>query len=84
MSEVLTYIDANLGRIRDELYDFLRIPSISAKAEHDADTRRSAEWLADRLRAAGLDVQIEETPGHPVVLGEWRGAGEDRSEEHTS
>jgi acetylornithine deacetylase/succinyl-diaminopimelate desuccinylase-like protein len=77
MSEVLTYIDANLGRIRDELYDFLRIPSISAKAEHDADTRRSAEWLADRLRAAGLDVQIEETPGHPVVLGEWRGAGED-------
>ncbi len=76
MSEVLTFIESNLDRFRAELYEFLRIPSISAKTEHVEDTRRSAQWLADRMRDAGLEVEIIETPGHPVVLGEWRGAGE--------
>lgn len=75
MSDVHQYIDANQSRFRDELFDFLRIPSVSARSEHRPDMRRAAEWLADRMREAGLDVSIEETPGHPVVLGEWRGAG---------
>jgi len=77
MSDVLSYVDANLGRFRAEMYDFLRIPSISAKAEHNGDMRRAAEWLADRLKDAGLEPSIHDTPGHPVVLGEWRGAGAD-------
>jgi len=77
MSDVLKYVDDNLGRFRAELYDFLRIPSVSAKADHNAETRRAAEWLADRIREAGLEASIHETPGHPVVLGEWRGAGKD-------
>jgi len=77
MSDVLKFVDENLGRFRAEMYDFLRIPSISARAEHDGDMRRAAEWLSDRLRDAGLEPSIHETPGHPVVLGEWRGAGPD-------
>jgi acetylornithine deacetylase/succinyl-diaminopimelate desuccinylase-like protein len=77
MSEILTYIDQNRARFRTEMYDFLRIPSVSAKSEHDRDTRRAAEWLAERLRDAGLEAGIHDTPGHPVVLGEWRGAGQD-------
>ena len=77
MSDVLSFIDENLGRFRAELYDFLRIPSISAKSEHEGDMRRAAQWLADRLGDAGLEPSIHETPGHPVVLGEWRGAGAD-------
>ena len=77
MSDVLNFVDANLARFRAEMYDFLRIPSVSAKSEHDGDTRRAAEWLADRLKDAGLEPSIHETPGHPVVLGEWRGAGAD-------
>lgn len=75
MSDVRQYIDDNLNRFREELFDFLRIPSVSARSEHRPDMRRAAEWLADRMRDAGLEVSIEETPGHPVVLGEWRGAG---------
>jgi acetylornithine deacetylase/succinyl-diaminopimelate desuccinylase-like protein len=39
--------------------------------------KRAAEWLADKLRDAGLEPSIHPTPGHPVVLGEWRGAGTD-------
>jgi acetylornithine deacetylase/succinyl-diaminopimelate desuccinylase-like protein len=60
---------------RDQLFDFLRIPSVSARSEHNADTRRAAEWLASAMRTAGLSADIMETPGHPIVLGEWRGAG---------
>ena len=74
MSDVLNFVDQNLGRFRAEMYDFLRIPSISAKSEHNGDMKRAAEWLMDRLREAGLEPSLHETPGHPVVLGEWRGA----------
>ena len=77
MSDALRFIDDNLGRFRSELYDFLRIPSISAKSEHDADTRATAEWFHDKLIAAGLTSEIIDTHGHPIVLGEWRGAGPD-------
>ena len=75
MSDVLTFIEDNLGRYREELYDFLRIPSISAKSEYDDETTRSARWLAERMKEAGLDAEVMATEGHPVVLGEWRGAG---------
>ena len=75
MSDIHAYIDAHLGRFREELFEFLRIPSISARREYAPEVRRAAAWLAGKLKEAGLDVAIEETPGHPVVLGEWRGAG---------
>jgi acetylornithine deacetylase/succinyl-diaminopimelate desuccinylase-like protein len=75
--DALTYIEQHLDRFRSELYDFLRIPSVSAKAEHDDDTRGAAVWLADRLADAGLQAEVVDTAGHPIVLGEWRGAGPD-------
>ena len=62
------------ARHLDELFAFLRIPSVSARSEHNGDTKRCAEWLADAGRAAGLTAEVHETKGHPVVLGEWRGA----------
>ena len=62
-------------RIRSELDDFLRIPSVSARSEHAGDMRRCADWLADRIRAAGMAANVHQTPGHPIVVGEWRGAG---------
>lgn len=65
---------ANQSRIRDELFDLLRIPSVSARSEHDADTRRAADWVAASLSSAGLRATIHQTPGHPIVIGEWRGA----------
>ena len=77
MSDVLGFVQDNLDRFRAELYDWLRIPSVSAKSEHDADTRAAADWLAAKLTEAGLASEIVETPGHPIVLGEWRGAGPD-------
>jgi acetylornithine deacetylase/succinyl-diaminopimelate desuccinylase-like protein len=71
------FFSANRERIRDELHDFLRIPSVSARSEHNADTARAADWLARALQTIGLDASIHPTEGHPVVLGEWRKAGAD-------
>jgi acetylornithine deacetylase/succinyl-diaminopimelate desuccinylase-like protein len=71
------HLRQNRDRALDELKAWLRIPSVSAKSEHRADTARAADWLAERMRAAGLTtVEVIPTAGHPVVLGEWRGAGE--------
>ncbi len=75
MAEISSFLRASLPRFRAELDDFLRIPSVSAKRAHDGDTRHAATWLAERLREAGLQAEIAETDGHPIVLGEWRGAG---------
>jgi acetylornithine deacetylase/succinyl-diaminopimelate desuccinylase-like protein len=75
MSEALAFATREKSRFKNELFDFLRIPSVSAKSEHDRDTRAAAAWLAERMKAAGLKVEVLETPKHPVVLGEWRNAG---------
>jgi acetylornithine deacetylase/succinyl-diaminopimelate desuccinylase-like protein len=68
------YLTEHDGRIHSELYEFLRIPSVSARSEHDGDTARAAEWVATSLRAAGLSATVHPTAGHPVVIGEWRNA----------
>jgi acetylornithine deacetylase/succinyl-diaminopimelate desuccinylase-like protein len=77
MTDAIAYATREKTRFKDELFDFLRIPSVSAKSDHDKDTRRAATWLAERMKAAGLKVEVLETPRHPVVLGEWRNAGKD-------
>lgn len=68
---------ANDVRIRTELFDLLRIPSVSARSEHNADTARAAQWVADNMSNAGLRATVHPTAGHPIVVGEWRGAGAD-------
>lgn len=72
MTEPLNYVDTNLDRFIEELKDFLRIPSISADPAYNADTRRAAEHVAGEARGIGLEnVQIFDTPGHPVVYADW-------------
>ena len=69
-----SYFAANQSRARDELFDLLRIPSVSARSEHNADTARAADWVAAALRKIGLVATIHPTKGHPIVVGEWRKA----------
>jgi acetylornithine deacetylase/succinyl-diaminopimelate desuccinylase-like protein len=73
-SDLDTYLDAHNGRFHDELFDLLRIPSVSARSEHATDVRRAAEWMRDSLARIGFEASVNETDGHPVVLGEWRKA----------
>ncbi|HEY2376547.1 MAG TPA: dipeptidase [Gemmatimonadaceae bacterium] len=71
------FFTKNEARIRNELFELLRIPSVSARSEHNEDTARAAEWVARSMRDAGLKAAVHPTAGHPVVVGEWRGAGPD-------
>ncbi|MFN4914832.1 MAG: dipeptidase [Sphingomonadales bacterium] len=65
------YIEQNKDRFLQELFDLLRIPSISADSTFAGDVRQCAESVAAHLRNAGADnVSIEETAGHPIVYGE--------------
>src|SRR5678809_1573588 len=75
MNNIVDFINVHRDRYVDELKQYLAIPSISALPEHAADTRRAAEWTADALRNAGMqNVRLMETPGNPVVYGDWLGA----------
>jgi acetylornithine deacetylase/succinyl-diaminopimelate desuccinylase-like protein len=72
----LSFVADNYPRFREELFAFLRIPSVSARSEHAADCRHAATWFADRVGAIGMKAEVLETGGHPAVIGEWRGARE--------
>jgi acetylornithine deacetylase/succinyl-diaminopimelate desuccinylase-like protein len=75
MDKVIDFINVNRERYLDELEALLAIPSISALPEHASDVRRCAEWCGEELRRVGLsNVRLIETPGQPVVYGDWTGA----------
>jgi acetylornithine deacetylase/succinyl-diaminopimelate desuccinylase-like protein len=75
MNQVIDFINVNRERYLDELKALLAIPSISALPEHKGDVRRCAEWCGDEMRRVGLqNVRLIETPGNPVVYGDWLGA----------
>lgn len=72
MNKVIDFINTNRDRYVSELKTYLAIPSISALPEHKDDVRRAAQWTAEELTRVGLEhVRLEETPGHPIVYGEW-------------
>jgi acetylornithine deacetylase/succinyl-diaminopimelate desuccinylase-like protein len=75
MNNVIDFINTHRDRYVDELKHYLAIPSISALPQHKADVRRTAEWSAEEMRRIGLqNVRLIETPGFPVVYGDWLGA----------
>jgi acetylornithine deacetylase/succinyl-diaminopimelate desuccinylase-like protein len=71
-SAVRTYIEQHRAAFLDDLADWLRIPSVSAQPDHAADVRRSADWLAAKLKETGFPVtEVWPTPGAPAVFAEW-------------
>jgi acetylornithine deacetylase/succinyl-diaminopimelate desuccinylase-like protein len=68
---VVEFIENHRTEYLEELKDFLRIPSISAKNEHKADIERAAKWIAEKLRDAGMEtVEVVQTKMHPIVYAE--------------
>ena len=71
MENLKTYIDTNKDRFISELFELIRIPSISSSTEHKADMQRCAEKWCEILLAAGADkAEIYPTNGNPVTYGE--------------
>jgi acetylornithine deacetylase/succinyl-diaminopimelate desuccinylase-like protein len=63
--------EANKDRFLQELLDLLRIPSVSAKSEHNGDMQACANAVATSLKDAGAQIAtMYETEGHPIVYGE--------------
>ncbi len=73
MSEpVNAFLDAHRDRFLDELFAFLRIPSISTDPEHKRDVDRAAAFVAESLEKAGMEnVEVIRTEGHPLVYADW-------------
>ena len=71
MEGVITYIANNKERFLNELFDLLRIPSISSIESHKPDMYKAAEMWKKLLLEAGVDkAEIFETPGNPITYGE--------------
>jgi acetylornithine deacetylase/succinyl-diaminopimelate desuccinylase-like protein len=63
-------IEESKDALLEELKEFLRMPSISAREDNTGNFQACAEWVEGRLRDAGADTRIMETDGHPVVYAE--------------
>lgn len=71
MNTLTAYLERNRERFLTELFEYLRIPSISSESERKPDMARCAEWLREALLKAGADrAEIFSTGGNPIVYGE--------------
>lgn len=71
MSKVKDYIETNKERFLEELFDLIRIPSVSSIKEHKDDMYKAAEYWKEAILKAGADMaKVMETNGNPVTYGE--------------
>ena len=71
MEKIRKYIEEHKDRFLEELFETIRIPSVSAKDEHKGDMLKMAEHLKKSLLDAGADkAEVYPTKGHPVLYGE--------------
>lgn len=78
LEAALDYARQKREQFLADLKSIIAIPSVSMQEEHKGDMQRAAEWLATKLRSLGMEnVQVLPTARHPVVFGEWLGAGQD-------
>jgi len=71
MEQVQQFLTDNGGRFVDELFQFLRIQSVSADSAFQPQMRQAAEFVRDQFARIGLETEIIETAGHPIVYASW-------------
>ncbi len=70
MQAVLDYLKKNQPRFIQELCDYVRFPSVSAKTEHKQDLAACAEWLLQQHIQAGLSARLFRTAGNPILVSQ--------------
>jgi len=71
MNSTQQYIAKNKERFLSELFDLIRIPSVSSQSKHKADMEKVAQHWKEILLSAGADrAEVMPTEGNPVVFGE--------------
>lgn len=69
-SDVVQYLNDSRDQALEELFQFLRIPSVSADSAFSDDMQNCAAFVRDAMQQAGLSAEIIPTDGHPIVYGE--------------
>jgi acetylornithine deacetylase/succinyl-diaminopimelate desuccinylase-like protein len=77
MQAVLKYLEENKPRFLDELFQYVRFPSVSAQPAHRGDLAACAAWLKGHCEWIGLETRLIPTPGNPVILAKT--PGQDRA-----
>jgi acetylornithine deacetylase/succinyl-diaminopimelate desuccinylase-like protein len=72
--DVLQRIEREKATYLAELKDYIRIESISTDPEYKPKVLACADWLLAKMKAAGLEAELIQTQGNPLVYGEWTGA----------
>jgi acetylornithine deacetylase/succinyl-diaminopimelate desuccinylase-like protein len=70
MSTLDQYLDQNAPRFEQELFELLRIPSVSAMSAHKSDIRNAAGWVLRQFQSLGFQSELIETEGHPIVYAQ--------------
>lgn len=71
MKDINNYVENNSDRFLEELFELIRIPSISSLPKHKPDMYSAANKWKEILLAAGADrAEVMETEGNPVTYGE--------------
>jgi acetylornithine deacetylase/succinyl-diaminopimelate desuccinylase-like protein len=74
----IAYLEEHDAEHLAQLDEFLRIESVSADPARAGEVRRAAEWIVAELTRLGVErASVHETSHHPIVTGEWTGAGSD-------
>jgi peptidase, M20/M25/M40 family len=71
MMTIKEYIKEHERRFLEELFALIRIPSISAKTEHKEDMQRCARYWQEHLQGLGVQAEVYQTAGNPIVYGEY-------------
>ncbi|NLS20972.1 M20/M25/M40 family metallo-hydrolase [Rhizobium sp. P40RR-XXII] len=77
LSPVLDRADQNLPSSLDNLFELLRIKSISTDPDYKVECRKAAEWLVAYLNSLGFTASVRDTPGHPMVVAHHDAGGAD-------
>jgi acetylornithine deacetylase/succinyl-diaminopimelate desuccinylase-like protein len=65
------YIDDNSKRFLSELFDLLKIQSVSSESDKKSEIARAAEFVKDQFEQLHVDkTEICETAGNPIVYAE--------------
>lgn len=70
IDQVLGFLAQEQGKAEERLFEFLRIPSVSADSRHAQDVRQAAQWVLDFCRNSGLSGELVEGNGHPLVYAQ--------------
>ena len=70
MSDFENYLQQNHSRFETDFFQLLRIPSVSTDTAFREDVHRAADWLKKRFQSFGLDAELIQTTGHPLVYAE--------------